>query len=108
MDEQTARFGFLGAIGLSTLCGAASLWLGLKGQREGAALFLLIALLSLVAMMWFRRIYHGLRRVRWQQELRRSQAALDDLLHTGSVALSDPSRTPAEAPGPPANDTHAP
>ena len=108
MDEQTARFGFLGAIGVSTLCGAASLWLGLKGQREGAALFLLLALLGLVVSAGFRRIYHGLRRVRWQQELRRSQAALDDLLHAAPAPLSDPSRAPAAAPGLPTNDTHAP
>ena len=81
---------------------------GAKRAARGRGAFLLFALLSLVAMMWFRRIYHGLRRVRWQQELRRSQAALDDLLHAGPAPLSDPSRPPTEAPGPPANDTHPP
>jgi hypothetical protein len=108
MDEQTARFAFLGSIGLSTLCGAASLWLGLGGRRDGAALFLLLAVLSLVATGWFRRVYHGLRRIRWQQELLRSQARLDDLLRPTPAALSDPPGAPGEAPGPPANDTHAP
>ena len=108
MDEQTARFAFLGSIGLSTLCGAASLWLGLGERRDGAALFLLLALLSLAATVWFRRIYYGLRRTRWRQELLRSQARLDDLLRPDPAPLSDPSRSPGEAPGPPANDTHAP
>ena len=81
MDEATARFGFLGAAGLSTVCAAASLWLGLHAEPGGAALFLVLALAGLAAGAWFQRIHARLRRARWQGELRRSQQALDTLLH---------------------------
>jgi hypothetical protein len=108
MDEGTARFGFLGAMGLCTLCAAAALWLGMAARYEGARLFLVLALLGLVLSLWFRRIYHRLRRVRWDRELTASQSALDRLLHpTAPAAPAVPPPADREA-GPPTSDTNAP
>ena len=82
MSEATARFGFLGALGLATLGAAAAVVLGLNGQRWEAALFLVLALGALGASMALRRVYAARRAVRWQHELRQSQAALDALWQT--------------------------
>jgi hypothetical protein len=106
MDEGTARFGFLGAIGLCTLCAAASLWLGMAGQFDGARLFLVLALLGLIAALWFRRIYHRKRRVRWKHELTASQSALDRLLQP-TPAAPDTAPPADREPGPPTSDTNA-
>jgi len=102
MDEATARFGFLGSIGLTSVCAAASLWLGLREQTTGAALFLLLALAGLAGTAWFRRIYGGLQRARWQRELRQSQQALDALLHAPAPPV------PGVSPGPTPTDRDAP
>ena len=108
MDEGTARFGFLGAIGLTTLCAAASLWLGLSGQAAGAQLFLALSLAGIAGTLWFRRIYHRLRRVRWEHELRASQRALDTLLHTTPAGAPEaaPAAEPEPGPAPPETNAH--
>ena len=107
MDEETARFGFLGAIGLTTLCAAASLWLGLSGQADGARLFLALALGGIAATLAFRRIYHRRRRVRWEHELRASQRALDTLFHAAPASAPEPAPAAEPDPGPAPPETNA-
>jgi|SRR5690242_2056259 hypothetical protein len=94
MDEGTARFGFLGASGLTSLCSAAAFWMAVTERPGPATLFIGLALVGMGAMAWFRRTYVRLRAVRWQDELRASQAALDALLQP---------TTPAPLPPPPAD-----
>jgi uncharacterized membrane protein YccC len=107
VDEGTARFGFLGALGLTTLCAAASLWLGLNGQADGARLFLALALGGVAATLVFRRIYHRRRRVRWERELRASQRALDTLLQPTPAGASEAVPAVEPEPGPAPSDTNA-
>jgi hypothetical protein len=108
VDEETARFGFLGALGLTTLCAAASLWLGLTGQADGARLFLALALGGIAATLGFRRIYYRRRRVRWERELRASQRALDTLFQAGPAGAPDaaPAAAPEPGPAPPETNAH--
>jgi hypothetical protein len=80
MDESTARFGFLGASGMTSLCSVGAFSLAVNEQPGAAILFVVLALISIAAMLWFGRIYRRLRSVRWTEELRASQAALDALL----------------------------
>ena len=80
MDEGTAQFGFLGASGMTSLCSAGAFSLAVNEQPGAAILFVGLALISIAAMIWFGRIYRRLRSVRWTEELRASQAALDALL----------------------------
>ena len=102
MDEGTARFGFLGASGLTSLCSAAAFWMAVTERPGPATLFSGLALIGMGAMAWFRRTYVRLRSVRWQDELRDSQAALDALLQPTPVPPppadggADPPRDPHE------------
>jgi hypothetical protein len=89
MDEGTARFGFLGASGLTSLCSAAAFWMAVTERPGPATLFIVLALIGIAAMAWFRRIYVRVRAVRWQEELRASQAALDALLQPAPPPPAD-------------------
>ncbi len=104
LDEGTARFAFQGAIGVGTFATLASLGLGLRGSTLGAAIFLVLALISLGALAYFGRIYLRLRRVRWQGELERPNAALQQLFDR---ARAEQAAAPAanEAPTPEGEDT---
>jgi hypothetical protein len=107
VDEETARFGFLGALGLTTLCAAASLWLGLNGQAGGARLFLALALGGIAATLWFRRIYHRRRRVRWEHELSASRRALDTLFRAAPPGAPEVAPAAEPEPGPAPPDSNA-
>jgi hypothetical protein len=89
MDEGTARFGFLGAAGLTSLCSGAAFWLAVTERPGPATLFIVLALIGIAAMAWFRRSYVRVRAVRWQEELRASQAALDALLQPAPPPVAD-------------------
>lgn len=106
MDESTARFGFLGASGITSLCSVAAFSLAVNERPEAAVLFVGLALISIGAMIWFRRIHVRLRAVRWQEELRGSQLALDRLLQP-TPALPDPP-PPAESSADPAQEPYEP
>jgi hypothetical protein len=104
LDEGTARFAFQGAIGVGSFATLASLGLGLRGNTLGAAIFLVLALISLGALVYFGRIYLRLRRRRWQSELERPNAALQQLFDR---ARAEQAAAPAstEAPAPDGEDT---
>jgi len=78
-DENTARFVFQAAIGVGLFCTGASLWLGLHENSPGAAVFLLLGLISLGVVARYGTRYRRIRNVRWQQELEGSNAALEQL-----------------------------
>src|SRR5689334_20005244 len=101
MDEGTARFGFLGASGMTSLCSAGAFSLAVNEQPGGAILFVVLALIGIAAMIWFRRIHVRLRAIRWQEELRASQAALDHLLQpTPAPPHAEPATTGSAEPPP--------
>ncbi len=106
MDESTARFGFLGASGLTSLCSAVAFGMAFTDRMGPAELFLVLALVGLAAMVWFRRIYVRLRAVRWQEELRRGQSALDALLQPTPTLPVDVPPPGATAPESPPTETH--
>jgi uncharacterized protein (DUF58 family) len=106
LDEGTARFAFQGAVGVGSFATLASLGLGLRGNTLGAAIFLVLALISLGALVYFGRIYLRLRRRRWQNELERPNAALQQLFDRARAeqAVAPPSAS-KEAPAPDGEDT---
>lgn len=106
MDEGTARFGFLGASGLTSLCSAAAFWMAVTERPGLATLFIGLAVIGLAAMAWFRRNYVRVRAVRWQEELRASQAALDALLQPTPAPGATP--PPADGGADPPRDPHEP
>ena len=78
-DEGTARFIFQAALGIAAFCSVSSLALGLQGATVGAGVFLVLDLISLAVAFFIGRIYLALRRQRWQRELARPNAALEQL-----------------------------
>jgi len=104
LDEGTARFAFQGAIGVGSFATLASLGLGLRGNTLGAAIFLVLALISLGALVYFGRIYLRLRRRRWQSELERPNAALQQLFDRARAEQAVPPAS-KEAPAPDGEDT---
>jgi len=104
LDEGTARFAFQGAIGVGSFATLASLGLGLRGNTLGAAIFLVLALISLGALVYFGRIYLRLRRRRWQSELERPNAALQQLFDRARAEQAVPPAA-KEAPAPDGEDT---
>jgi hypothetical protein len=78
-EENTARFVFQGAIGVGLFCTGASLWLGLQENSMGGAVFLLLGFISLGVVARYGTLYRRIRNVRWQQELERSNAAMEQL-----------------------------
>ena len=110
LDEGTARFAFQGAIGVGSFTTLASLGLGLRGNPLGATIFLLLALISLGSLVYFGRIYWRLRRRRWQRELERPNAALQQLFDRAREAQAEspapaPKGASQEAPAPEGEDT---
>jgi hypothetical protein len=105
LDEGTARFAFQGAIGVGTFATLASLGLGLRGSTLGAAIFLALALISLGALVYFGRIYLRLRRRRWQSELERPNAALQQLFDRARAEQAAAPPAAKEAPAPEGEDT---
>lgn len=77
--EGTARFCFQAAIGIGLLCIGASLLLGFEARQIGAAIFLALTLIDLVAVYYFGRLYLSLRQQRWSHELERPEQALTQL-----------------------------
>jgi hypothetical protein len=77
--EGTARFIFQAAIGVGSFCIMGSLILSAQESQVGAALFLILALISLGVIYYYGRIYLRLRGERWKQELERPQQALEQL-----------------------------
>jgi len=106
MDESTARFGFLGASGLTSLCSVVAFGMAFTDRMLPAQIFLVLALVGLGAMIWFRRIYVRLRTIRWQEELRRGQTALDALLQPTPALPSDAPPAGEAAPDGPPTETH--
>lgn len=91
---------------MTSLCSAATFYLAVNEQPGPAILFVVLALISIGAMIWFRRVHVRLRSVRWQEELRGSQAALDRLLQPTPAPVdppptadggADPSQEPHES-----------
>lgn len=78
-EENTARFVFQGAIGVGLFCTGASLWLGLQENSIGGAVFLLLGFISLGVVARYGFIYRRIRNDRWQQEIERSNAAMEQL-----------------------------
>ena len=104
LDEGTARFAFQGAVGVGSFATLASLGLGLRGNTLGAAIFLVLALISLGALVYFGRIYLRLRRRRWQSELERPNAALQQLFDRARAEQAALPPASKEAPPPEGED----
>lgn len=103
LGESTARFIFQAAIGVGFFCVLASLFLGMRDAQVGAAIFLVLGIVSLGVIYRYGQLYFGLRRQRWAQELARPQAALEQLFERARAEQAAPG-TPAE-PGPAPEDT---
>lgn len=81
MDEQTARFTFNAACGLSAFAAAASIMLGMRELQGQAAVFLVFAVtLCWVSLKGYAR-YKKLRDIRWKTELKRSEDELNQILN---------------------------
>jgi hypothetical protein len=106
LDEGTARFAFQGAVGVGSFATLASLGLGLRGNTLGAAIFLVLALISLGMLVYFGRIYLCLRRRRWQTELERPNAALQQLFDRARAEQAAAPPASKEAPVPKGEDTN--
>jgi membrane protein implicated in regulation of membrane protease activity len=87
MDEQTARFTFNAACGLSAFAAAASIMLGMRQLQIQAAVFLIFALvLCWVSLSGYAR-YKKLRDARWKTELKKSEDELNQILNHARMTI---------------------